>query len=206
MAESAATSTSPPTFIESYPDALPRDVCEDIIARFERDGRRHPSRTATRVNPLVRSGTMLDIPLYPEWEDICTLVTRVTRQCLDNYVGRYQSLQFLARPESCYITPPALERIDPGQGYGFHIDAGPGGTHDRFLSGLLYLRDVDEGGETEFPFQWLRVTPIAGMLLLFPPFWTHLHRGISPVSGTKYNITNFVVIRPPAATNPATQA
>ena len=203
MAESADTSKSPPTFIVSYPAALPKDVCEDIISRFERDSRRHPSRTATRANPLVRSGTMLDIPLYPEWEDVCTLVTRITRQRLDDYVRRYPSLQSLARPENCYITGPALERIDPGQGYGFHIDAGPGGTHDRFLSGLLYLRDVNEGGQTEFPYQWLRVTPTAGMLVLFPPFWTHLHRGMSPVSGTKYNITNFVVIRPRTASGPA---
>jgi hypothetical protein len=42
----------------------------------------------------------------------------------------------------------------------------------------------------------MHVKPRAGLLLLFPPFWTHLHRGASPVSAVKYNITNFVVLRP----------
>ena len=189
---------SPAAFVQGYPGALSQQVCDDIVARFEADPRRYPSRTATRQNPLIRSGTMLDIPRYDEWADVCSLVTQVTRRCLDDYVRRYPSLQFLARPENSQITPPILERIEPGQGYGYHIDAGFGGTHDRIVSGLFYLRDIAEGGETEFPFQLMHVRPKAGLLLLFPPFWTHLHRGVSPVSAVKYNITNFVILRPQA--------
>jgi hypothetical protein len=193
---SAEVPATPATFLQGYPQALPRELCEQLIARFEKDERKHPSRTATRVNPLVRTGTMLDIPLYPEWADVCNLVTRVTRACLDDYIQRYPMLQSLAKPENCLITPPFIERIEPGQGYGYHIDAGPGGTYDRFVSGLFYLRDIDEGGHTEFPFQLSRIVPRAGMLLLFPPFWTHLHRGVSPARTVKYNISNYVFIRP----------
>jgi hypothetical protein len=195
--EREARPTSAALFIQGYPGALSREVCDDIVARFEADPRRYPSRTATRQNPLIRSGTMLDIPRYDEWTDVCNLVTQVTRRCLDDYVQRYPSLQFLARPENSLITPPILERIEPGQGYGYHVDAGMGGTHDRIVSGLFYLRDIAEGGETEFPFQLQYVKPMAGLLLLFPPFWTHLHRGVSPVSAVKYNITNFVILQPP---------
>ena len=191
-----ARPTSAALVIQGYPGALSREVCDDIVARFEADPRRYPSRTATRQNPLIRSGTMLDIPRYDDWADVCSLVTQVTRRCLDDYVQRYPSLQFLARPENSLITPPILERIEPGQGYGYHVDAGAGGTHDRIVSGLFYLRDIAEGGETEFPFQLQHVKPKAGLLLLFPPFWTHLHRGVSPVSAVKYNITNFVILRP----------
>jgi 2OG-Fe(II) oxygenase superfamily len=193
----AAPRPTAPDFIQGYPGALAPALCEEIVVRFEADDRKYASRTATRLNPLVRSGTMLDIPRYPEWADVCRTVTQTTRRCLDDYARRYPSLQSLAQPERSLITPPIIERIEPGQGYGYHIDAGPGGTHDRLVSGLIYLRDVPEGGETEFPFQQMNVRPRAGLLLLFPPFWTHLHRGVSPASAVKYNITNFVVIRPP---------
>jgi hypothetical protein len=193
--EPDARPTSAALFIQGYPGALSQQTCDDIVARLEADPRKYPSRTATRQNPLIRSGTMLDIPRYDDWADVCSLVTQVTRRCLDDYVQRYPSLQFLARPENSQITPPILERIEPGQGYGYHIDASVGGTHDRVVSGLFYLRDIAEGGETEFPFQLQHVKPKAGLLLLFPPFWTHLHRGVSPVSAVKYNITNFVVLR-----------
>lgn len=184
------------TFITGYPVLSPEE-CEDIVARFEADPRKRPSRTATRAKPLVRSGTMLDLPLYPEWADVCARITALTRQSFDRYMKTFPALQDLARAENCTITLPLMERIEPGQSYGYHIDAGPGGTHDRFVSGLLYLRDIEDGGQTEFPFQKVRVAPKAGMLLLFPPFWTHLHRGVSPERQVKYNITNYVVI--PAA-------
>ncbi|HEY7270272.1 MAG TPA: 2OG-Fe(II) oxygenase, partial [Dehalococcoidia bacterium] len=125
--------SSPAAFVQGYPGALSRQACDDIVARFEADSRKYPSRTATRVNPLIRSGTMLEIPRYEEWADVCQLVTQVTRRCLDDYVQRYPSLQFLARPENSLITPPIIERIEPGQGYGYHVDAGAGGTHDRIV-------------------------------------------------------------------------
>ena len=33
-------------------------------------------------------------------------------------------------------------------------------------------------------------------MLIFPPFWTHLHRGAPPVSEVKYNLTNYLVLWP----------
>ena len=186
---------SPALFIQGYPGALSRQLCDDIVARFEADPRRYPSRTATRQNPLIRSGTMLDIPRYEEWADVCNLVTQATRRCLDDYVQRYPSLQFLARPDNCLTTPPIFSRMPPGLVYASHPAGGAAAPHDRIVSGLFYLRDIAEGGETEFPFQLQHVKPKAGLLLLFPPFWTHLHRGASPVSSVKYNITNFVILR-----------
>lgn len=194
-AQSDANTGGAETFIVGYP-VLSRDECEAIVARFEADPRKRPSRTATRANPLVRTGTMLDLPAYPEWADVCARVVDFTRKCLDRYAASFPALQDLARPENCRITPPLMERIEPGQFYGYHIDAGPGGTHDRLVSGLLYLRDVAGGGQTEFPFQNVSIVPRAGMFLLFPPFWTHLHRGVSPENQVKYNITNYVVLPP----------
>ncbi|HZF32623.1 MAG TPA: hypothetical protein VE914_02355 [Candidatus Angelobacter sp.] len=103
--------------------------------------------------------------------------------------------QALRRRHPVPLPPPRSRRCLDG--YGYHIDASVGGTHDRIVSGLFYLRDIVEGGETEFPFQLRHVKPKAGLLLLlFPPLWTHLHRGVSPVSAVKYNITNFVILRP----------
>ncbi len=33
--------------------------------------------------------------------------------------------------------------------------------------------------------------PRAGSLLLFPPYWTHVHRGAPIRSGAKYIMTSF---------------
>lgn len=182
-------------FIEMFLDSIPRDTCEDIIARFEADSKKEPSRTARRVNPSVRTGTMLIPGDRPDWQEVTELVETAIRGRLAQYVEKYQSLRILAQPERSFLSGPVIERIEPGQSYEYHIDAGPANTGNRILSILIYLRDIDEGGFTEFPYQSLRTVPRAGALLLFPPFWTHMHRGVTPTSQIKYNISNYLVVR-----------
>lgn len=199
LAEQRRPHVQAPAFLEAYPNALSVDECEDIIRRFEADPRKFASRTQFRMAPSIRSGSMLPTIDFPDWQDVRGRVESIVRNRLADYARKYVSLKNLSTPGRFYVSPALIERIEPGQGYGFHIDAGPWGTQDRFLATLLYLRDVPQGGFTEFPYQSLRIAPRAGLMLLFPPFWTHLHRGAPPISGIKYNITNFVCVAPSAA-------
>lgn len=183
-------------FIEAYPKTLSSEYCEEIIARFEADARREPSKTQRGVNETVRTGTMLDIAELPEWEDVRKKITEVTRRRINLYVDKYRSMASIASEQRSYVSPPLLEKIEAGQGYNWHIDAGPAGTQNRIISTILYLRDVEEGGATQFPYQKAAVKPQQGMMVIFPPFWTHLHRG-AEVEGdaVKYNITNYLVLK-----------
>ena len=137
---------------------------------------------------------MLNIAELADWADVRKLVHDRTMKNITAYIDKYRSLMNLGKPDRSYLTPPLLERITPGQGYNWHIDAGPAGTTHRLISMLLYLRDIKDAGATEFPFQQVAVKPRAGLMVLFPPFWTHLHRGAPPLSETKYNITNYVCL------------
>ena len=88
-----------------------------------------------------------------------------------------------------------MQRTDPGGFYHWHLDSGPGDFAKRQLVALWYLNDApEEGGSTEFYFQQVSVRPQTGMLLLFPPFWTHLHRGAEVLSGVKYIATTWVCV------------
>jgi hypothetical protein len=57
---------------------------------------------------------------------------------------------------------------------------------------ILYLNDVDEGGETEFLYQSIRIKPKKGTLILCPGSFTHTHRGNPPLSGEKYIVTTWI--------------
>jgi hypothetical protein len=57
---------------------------------------------------------------------------------------------------------------------------------------MLYLNDVEEGGETEFLYQSMRISPKQGTLVLFPAAFTHTHRGNPPLKGDKYFITSWI--------------
>jgi predicted 2-oxoglutarate/Fe(II)-dependent dioxygenase YbiX len=185
-----------PNFVRIYRDTFSRDYCEEIIARFEADPRLEPSSTAIRKKPRIRTGTMLQISRHPEWSDVVQRYYEALERNLAQYAQSFFVLKQLLESPATKRTPPLMERIEPGQGFGLHVDASVSGTHDRMVAVLMYLRDIDEGGYTEFPFQSLRVKPRAGMMVLFPPYWTHPHQGVSPVNAVKYNVTGYVVIDP----------
>lgn len=65
----------------------------------------------------------------------------------------------------------------------------------RVLLWLLYLNDVETGGETEFLYQGAKVSPKAGRLVLAPCGFTHTHRGCVPVSNDKYVLASWVMFR-----------
>jgi hypothetical protein len=87
----------------------------------------------------------------PEWADFKTLVTEISTERLHDYARRFQAIEMILKSESVVFSAPIIERVDPGQGYNWHIDSGPSRTERRFLSVLAYLNDVDAGGTTDFP-------------------------------------------------------
>jgi hypothetical protein len=92
-----------------------------------------------------------------------------------------------------------LQHYRKGEGhFKWHFDALGAGAWDRQLAMIIYLNSVAEGGETCFHRQNLKVKPVAGDALFFPPFWTHMHCGEIPRSEDKYVISSFVSFVIPA--------
>jgi len=88
----------------------------------------------------------------------------------------------------------AIQRTKPGEFFHWHVDSGSHSFADRQLVAIWYLNDVPgPGGETEFKHQDIRITPQAGKLIVFPPFWTHEHRGVTLEKGIKYIATTWVL-------------
>jgi hypothetical protein len=86
-----------------------------------------------------------------------------------------------------------IQRYQPTQGYHvWHSEVTNHGNAGRVLVCLLYLNTVEEGGETEFLYQKMRVPAVQGTLAMFPTTWTHLHRGNPPLKGNKYVINTWL--------------
>jgi hypothetical protein len=73
----------------------------------------------------------------------------------------------------------------------WHGEQGPGSSATRVLSWMVYLNDVEEGGETEFLYQGFRQKSVKGTLVIWPAAFTHTHRGNPPYSNEKYIITGW---------------
>ena len=70
-----------------------------------------------------------------------------------------------------------------------HSDDGPG--MDRVFSSLLYLNDVEEGGDTYFTHFDISIKPKRGKLVFFPANFAYTHEARPPVSGEKFVLVTW---------------
>lgn len=63
----------------------------------------------------------------------------------------------------------------------------------RTLLFMFYLNDVAEGGQTEFYYQQKTIQPAQGRMVIAPAYFTHTHRGCTPISADKYILTSWIL-------------
>ena len=86
-----------------------------------------------------------------------------------------------------------IQKTLPSEGYHvWHCEHGDIKTSTRVILVMLYLNDVEEGGETEFLYQSRRIEPKMGRLVFCPAFFTHTHRGNPPLKGSKYMMNGWL--------------
>jgi hypothetical protein len=188
--------------IEEYPAVVPIDLCDAIVMKFESDPRKGPSTVgnAGRISDH-RRGVLLRVnEQYEDWRPFVNAIFPYVQSCLAAYAAKYESIHLLMESPGLVCRYPLIERTGPGDGFDWHMDVTMD-TATRVLAVLVYLRDVASGGFTEFKFQNRRVAPGAGKVALFPPYWTHYHRGVAPLAGNKY-VMSFFWTYPPVTPEP----
>ena len=108
--------------------------------------------------------------------------------CISAYIETLQPISIAP----VQIDQIDMMRYDKGQGfYGRHVDAGSKALQHRILSFVVYLNDVQEGGETDFPLQNKIVKPETGKVVVFPSAFCFLHGSRITISGPKYLLVAF---------------
>jgi hypothetical protein len=182
----------PASFIYEADDALAESVCRDMVERFEAAADEqyegYIGQTVSKDRSIKRS-TDLVLSGKQHWKDVdgklFQSLAEALRQLRDRHPffgGAFKDMGY------------AIQRTLPGEYYHWHIDGGSHSFSHRQLVAIWYLNDVEgPGGETQFRYQEVSIAPRAGKLILFPPFWTHEHRGVVLNSGVKYLATTWVV-------------
>ena len=92
--------------------------------------------------------------------------------------------------EFSHMEPISMLEYLAGDGFYLpHMDFGS--DLPRQISAILYLNDVDEGGETYFDRFNMTIQPKAGRLILFPSTFPYTHEARTPVSGNKYILVTW---------------
>ncbi len=192
LAEARIREVKPLSFVYEVERALPADVCLEAIRRFEACPEQQVAGRIGQAGeeaPQVKRSTDLRISGREDWRDIDRILSQ---QLVSTFNAFALEFPFFAA-NSFKDIGYNLQRTRPGEYYHWHVDAGPGPFAERQLVAIWYLNDVPgPGGETEFPLQGISIRPEQGKLLLFPPFWTHVHRGVTLQEGVKYIATTWI--------------
>ena len=217
-------------FIEQVDNALPAELCDELISKFEAHPEKRAGSTGSGVDPARKlsldvtidnidtfrgcgqrvanhllehfAGYFLKFPFFGSINPVLksnqtgeeTMITMENRQIVDMpmmkmIVGSYFRL-----------APLNVLKYQAGRGsYSqWHAEVFPepsGEALHRAAFFIYYLNDVEVGGETEFYFQNLKVSPRKGRLVIAPAGFTHTHRGNRPESGDKYILTSWLLFK-----------
>ena len=184
----------PFSFIYEVLRALPADVCLEAIRRFEAGtdqqyrGRIGPAGDEA---PEVKRSTDLRIRSREDWRDIDRALSQ---QLVATFNAFALEFSFFAA-NSFKDTGYNLQRTLPGEYLPLARGRRSGSIRPRAATGrdLVPQRRPGAGRrESEFPLQEIVIRPVQGKMIVFPPFWTHVHRGKTLESGVKYIATTWI--------------
>ena len=191
-------------FIEVYKNSLSKKSCDYIINCFsEHKDKTHTGKIGDGKTVDTKRKDSLDFNLLKIRNDSNEFLFDELKFSLNKnlkkYIKKYPLEDVKRQSYSDFSFYPfsvlAKKYKKKEQGYHiFHMDQG---SHSpsvyRQLILMYYLNDVNEGGETEFYHQKIKIKPKQGRLVIFPAAFTHMHRGNPVISNKKYILNSWIV-------------
>lgn len=172
-------------FIRVYDDAIPEDLCDELVKlhkAFQEDGITRTGPVVGGYSPFMKISEAVQVRHGPE--ELLARAKEAIRQTRERYfrdVG-VEIASHLTFVES----DPQVQRYPQGTGfYREHVDQSPNVVM-RNISFVGFLNDIEEGGDTYFINQDVSASPKRGRMVVFPPFWMFPHEGRKPITDDKY--------------------
>ena len=125
--------------------------------------------------------------------DYTNAAKKISMNLCNTLFSQYCNYYPMLKGQNWMSAATCLQRTQKYEGYHrFHCENDGYHHNGRQLAWMVYLNDVDEGGETEFLFQGLKIKPERNKGVIWPGGFTHTHRGNPPISNTKYILTGWI--------------
>ena len=166
-------------FIGIYENIVDPSLCEKLIQFFEKSD--FSPRNLINVNDK-------QICVEDYRSSLGKEIREPLMHCFRDYLDKYPLLR-----KSNYINSlTLLQKTEPTEGYhDFHVENHGWNNSSRSIAWMVYLNNVEEGGETEWLYQKKKIKPTIGTVVIWPGGYTHYHRGNPPMS-TKYIATGWI--------------
>ena len=197
-----------------FPDALPLDICDDIINSFEeynKKGITESGRTLGGKNYKMKNSMDLDLMGHDDQhlDDLAAELAwrsndmqnehmlKFPQDPLSDGTGNSEGFSHLHiwGEEGTHYPIWNVQKYDKGVGHyeGWHTEENYNrNTCHRLMVASYYLNDVEEGGELVFPLSDIKFKPKAGTFACFPCGWPWVHYAKKPISNDKYIVTTWL--------------
>lgn len=173
--------------------ALSAAECDGIIDWFEKHtDAQQPGRIGSQ-SLNTKSKVSTDIPRWFHLQEMPErTIERSLRESGAEY-GRDRPHIFRTFSKLIVDNSYVLQRYRPNEGYfALHCEVGSPANMMRVLAWMMYLNDVPDGG-THFSEQSFNCEARQGRLVIWPAYFTHMHRGIISKTTTKYIATGWII-------------
>jgi len=188
-------------FIGIYDNYITKDECDKAIKLF--DQQNNFQKTLNRKKfENARTVEKKDMQYFASsdnlnvwWSELKSLVFNFDL-AFKHYIEETGAEDVYENGEF-YYTQLKVQKTLPTEGYHvWHIEHSKGYENEpRAFVFSIYLNNVEEGGETEFLNQSIRVKPKTGRIVIWPAGFPYVHRGNPPLSGKKYILTSWMMLR-----------
>ena len=176
-----------------------KNVCTDLIKYFENSPDR---KEGVLILKSGKSGVdkkkkiSTDVTISPGNQDKEILnYYKELIKVVEEYKKKYKYCS-INQQEWRMVEDWNLQKYKPEEGYFMqHYERSGSLTVNRHLAFMTYLNNVNDGGETEFVYQKLKIKPEIGLTLIWGCDWTFTHRGIPSETETKYIATGWYSYR-----------
>lgn len=160
------------------------DLCDRLVEDYESKISIEEKAHSARGYSFIHSNDM-DVDLLTEYE-------YEVYNALKKYQNEYSFAKEGINPHQIDF-PFNFQKYYPGNYYSvWHCENnGIKKNKERHLAFMTYLNTVNDGGETEFLYQEIKVKPEKGLTLIWPAYFTHTHRGNPSATEVKYISTGW---------------
>jgi len=190
-----------------YKKAFTPFECQLLIDRFETvhneglsykgmsgDGGINEYKKSNDYNILNQNNTSDD--------NLSNFVMERFNQYTDTYLNNFPHHDLYRHnmivEDKTYYPLLQIQKYDQNSGHynAWHVEKENLNTSCRQFVYILYLNDVNVGGETGFLFKegkdFYKVKPSLGKLIIHPASWPYIHKGYMPESDDKYILTTWL--------------
>lgn len=188
-------------FVFVKDNVFTKEYCAEVVQFFEDNPQlQHTGESGGGLNTEIKDTTDLNMFYRPELmerygnfilskfnEVVEEMLARLPYQNVFNAVGRVFN-------DDTEYTTCQIQKYNKGTGHynAYHFETDSYGTTPRLFVFILYLNDVEEGGETELLYEQSFTKPKTGRVIVHPASFPFVHRGLTPISDDKYIITTWL--------------